>query len=329
MSSENPKISKHFHAYPMKFIPIFKERIWGGNKLKSLGKDISADNIGESWEISTVEGDVSVVENGIYQGKKLDKLVNTYSEDIVGDKSLQHFGEEFPLLIKFLDAKTDLSIQLHPNDDLAKKRHHSFGKTEMWYIVDAEPESRVILGFKEDSSAEEYLQHLQEKTLPTILQEYPVKKGETYLIETGTIHAIGGGILLAEIQQTSDITYRVYDWDRTDKDGNERELHVDLALEAIDYNKKEPRLPYEPQKDTSVEVARTPYFITNYIELDKDFPVRHNGESFRIYICTEGNFDIHYSGGMMDIKQGETILIPAKLTDYQLEGRAKILEVYI
>ena len=295
MSSKNPKISKHFDAYPLKFIPIFKERIWGGNKLKSIGKNIETDNIGESWEISAVEGDVSVVGNGIYQGEKLDKLIDEYAENIVGKKSLQHFGKEFPLLIKFLDAKTDLSIQLHPNDELAKVRHNSFGKTEMWYIMDAEPQSRVILGFKENSSAEEYLYHLKEKTLPTILQEYPVKSGETYLIETGTIHAIGGGILLAEIQQTSDITYRVYDWDRKDKAGNQRELHVDLALDAIDYHKKEPKLLYKSQQDASVEVAHTPYFITNFVELSKELQIKHQGETFRIYICTAGEFNIHYS----------------------------------
>ena len=329
MSSENPKISKHFDAYPLKFIPIFKERIWGGNKLKSIGKNIETDNIGESWEISAVEGDVSVVGNGIYQGEKLDKLIDEYAENIVGKKSLQHFGKEFPLLIKFLDAKTDLSIQLHPNDELAKARHNSFGKTEMWYIMDAEPQSRVILGFKENSSAEEYLHHLKAKTLPTILQEYPVKSGETYLIETGTIHAIGGGILLAEIQQTSDITYRVYDWDRKDKAGNQRELHVDLALDAIDYHKKEPKLLYKPQQDSSVEVVHTPYFITNFVELSKELQVKHQRETFRIYICTEGRFHISYADKKMDVKQGETILIPAALNDYQLEGRAKILEVYI
>ncbi|HLV46032.1 MAG TPA: type I phosphomannose isomerase catalytic subunit [Flavobacterium sp.] len=329
MSSENPKISKHFDAYPLKFIPILKERIWGGDKLKSLGKEILADNVGESWEISAVEGDVSIVKNGIYQGEKLDKLIDEYAENIVGKRSLQHFGKDFPLLIKFLDAKTDLSIQLHPNDELAKARHNSFGKTEMWYIMDAEPQSRVILGFKENSSAEEYLHHLKEKTLPTILQEYPVSEGETYLIETGTIHAIGGGILLAEIQQTSDITYRVYDWDRKDKAGNQRELHVDLALDAIDYHKKEPKLLYESKPDASAEVVKTQYFITNYIELKKELEIKHQGETFRIYICTAGEFNIHYSDKKMEVKEGETILIPADLTNFQLQGNAKILEVYI
>lgn len=329
MNSADSNISKQFVAYPMKFTPILKERVWGGDKLKTLGKDVSADNIGESWEISAVEGDVSTVSNGRFLGEKFDDLINSYPIEIMGKEIFSIFGKQFPLLIKFLDAKTDLSIQLHPNDDLAKERHNSFGKTEMWYIMVAEPNSRLILGFKEDSSPKEYLHHLQEKTLPTILQEYAVKPGETYLIETGTIHAIGGGILLAEIQQTSDITYRVYDWDRRDNAGNQRELHVDLALDAIDYRKKEPKLTYQPKEDESVEIVSTPYFITNYIELQTELSIAHKGESFRIYVCTEGSFSVRYAEETIGIQQGETILIPATLREYEFQGEAKILEVYI
>ena len=329
MNSADSNISKQFVAYPMKFTPILKERVWGGDKLKTLGKDVSTDNIGESWEISAVEGDVSTVSNGYFQGEKFDDLINSYPIEIMGKEIFSIFGKQFPLLIKFLDAKTDLSIQLHPNDDLAKERHSSLGKTEMWYIMVAEPNSRLILGFKEDSSPKEYLHHLQEKTLPTILQEYAVKPGETYLIETGTIHAIGGGILLAEIQQTSDITYRVYDWDRRDNAGNQRELHVDLALDAIDYRKKEPKLTYQPKEDESVEIVSTPYFITNYIELQTELSIAHKGESFRIYVCTEGSFSVRYAEETIGIQQGETILIPATLREYEFQGEAKILEVYI
>lgn len=329
MNSADSNISKQFVAYPMKFTPILKERVWGGDKLKTLGKDVSTDNIGESWEISAVEGDVSTVSNGRFLGEKFDDLINSYPIEIMGKEIFSIFGKQFPLLIKFLDAKTDLSIQLHPNDDLAKERHNSLGKTEMWYIMVAEPNSRLILGFKEDSSPKEYLHHLQEKTLPTILQEYAVKPGETYLIETGTIHAIGGGILLAEIQQTSDITYRVYDWDRRDNAGNQRELHVDLALDAIDYRKKEPKLTYQPKEDESVEIVSTPYFITNYIELQTELSIAHKGESFRIYVCTEGSFSVRYAEETIGIQQGETILIPATLREYEFQGEAKILEVYI
>jgi len=329
LNSADSNISKQFVAYPMKFTPILKERVWGGDKLKTLGKDVSADNIGESWEISAVEGDVSTVSNGRFLGEKFDDLINSYPIEIMGKEIFSIFGKQFPLLIKFLDAKTDLSIQLHPNDDLAKERHNSLGKTEMWYIMVAEPNSRLILGFKEDSSPKEYLHHLQEKTLPTILQEYAVKPGETYLIETGTIHAIGGGILLAEIQQTSDITYRVYDWDRRDNAGNQRELHVDLALDAIDYRKKEPKLTYQPKEDESVEIVSTPYFITNYIELQTELSIAHKGESFRIYVCTEGSFSVRYAEETIGIQQGETILIPATLREYEFQGEAKILEVYI
>lgn len=216
----------------------------GGNKLESLGKELPNNAIGESWEISMIDNDVNLVASGIYEGLNLSELINRFPEEILGKKIYQKYGTQFPLLFKFLDAKTDLSIQLHPNDELAKKRHDSFGKTEMWYIMQADENARIILGFKQDSSSEEYLQHLENKTLPSVLQEFYVKQGDVFFIETGTIHAIGGGILLAEIQQTSDITYRVYDWDRVDDKGNERELHIDLALEAINYQKKNPKIEY-------------------------------------------------------------------------------------
>ncbi|MBN4082894.1 class I mannose-6-phosphate isomerase, partial [bacterium AH-315-A23] len=223
--------------YPIKFEPILKDKIWGGEKLKTLfNKKSTRKDIGESWEVSDVNGNVSVVTNGDLKGKTLQEILRLYKDQLVGENVYKNFGDNFPLLIKFIDAKEALSIQVHPNDDLAKERHNSFGKTEMWYVMQAEDEGDLIVGFNKDSSKEEYVEHLENKKLLEILNQEKVKKGDVYFIPTGRIHAIGAGVLLAEIQQTSDITYRVYDWDRLDDEGNSRELHTELALDAIDYS---------------------------------------------------------------------------------------------
>ena len=222
--------------YPLKFQPILKEKIWGGQKLnKVLNKSSLAKNVGESWEISDVEGDTSIVINGNLKGNSLKQLLEDYKDELIGTKNHKIFGNKFPLLIKFIDAKQDLSIQLHPNDELAAKRHNSFGKTEMWYVMQADDDANLIVGFNQEVTPETYLKHLENKTLTEILNFDTVKTGDTYFIEVGRVHAIGAGVLLAEIQQTSDITYRVYDWDRVDDQGNERELHNDLAIDAIDF----------------------------------------------------------------------------------------------
>ena len=326
---KNQSNTTAFKSYPIQFQPILKERIWGGSKLQSLGKELSHDNIGESWEISMIDTDINIVTNGIYKAKSLAELIDLYPNEILGTKVYQKYGKQFPLLFKFLDAKTDLSIQLHPNDELAKKRHNSFGKTEMWYVMQADDNARIILGFKEDSSPEEYLDHLKNKTLPSVLQEYYVKKGDVFFIETGTIHAIGGGILLAEIQQTSDITYRVYDWDRVDDNGNERELHVDLALDAIDYNKKDPKIEYIKINDDSVKLVDCPFFTTNIVSLTSSYQITKNNDCFLVYICTEGNAVLVTNDERFEIKQGETILVPAQLNNFALQGNATLLEVFI
>ncbi len=318
-----------FKSYPLQFQPILKERIWGGNKLQSLGKQLLNDNIGESWEISMIDTDINTVTNGIYKEKSLAELIDLYPDEILGTKVYQKYGKQFPLLFKFLDAKTDLSIQLHPNDELAKKRHNSFGKTEMWYVMQADENARIILGFKENSSPEEYLDHLKNKSLPSVLQGYYVKKGDVFFIETGTIHAIGGGILLAEIQQTSDITYRVYDWDRVDDNGNERELHVDLALEAIDYRKKNPKINYLKKEDQSVNLIDCPFFTTNIIALTTSYDIVKSTDCFLVYICTEGNAALVTPNERFEIKQGDTVLVPAQLSNFVLQGNATLLEVFI
>lgn len=316
--------------YPLVFEPILKDRIWGGTKLQELlNKKITSPTTGESWELSTVSGDVSIVKNGSLQGKSLNELIEKYPAEILGTKIYKQFGKQFPLLFKFLDAREDLSIQLHPNDELAKRRHNSFGKTEMWYVMQADEGARIIVGFKEKSSPAEYLQHLENKTLTTTLEEIPVKKGDVFFLETGTIHAIGAGIVIAEIQQTSDITYRIYDFDRKDAQGNTRELHNDLALEAINYNKVDAYKKYNKTINTSNEAVNCPYFTTNFIPLDGTMSFSEKSESFHVFMCTDGEFDLVYDNHKFSFQKGETILLPAIITNYNLIGKASILEIYI
>lgn len=326
-NTQNTKES--FKAYPLIFKPILKDRIWGGNKLATLGKNITSNSIGESWELSMVDEDLSIVANGLYTNETIEKLINRFPEEILGKNIINRFGLQFPLLFKFLDAKSDLSIQLHPNDALAKKRHNSFGKTEMWYIMQADEDARIILGFKEQSSATEYLEHLNNKTLPSILQEYKVKEGDVFFIETGSIHAIGAGIVLAEIQQTSDITYRVYDWDRVDANGNSRELHVDLALDAINYEKQNPKISYNKSENIDNLLVGCDFFTTNLIPLNGSKKVFKSKDLFYVYICTEGNFEIEFQKETLQFKKGDTILIPAFIQEYELKGNATLLEIFI
>ncbi len=316
--------------YPLVFEPILKERIWGGNKLKSvLNKKSVNETTGESWELSAVSGDVSVVGNGFYKGMSLTSLLEQFPEEILGKEVYKRFGSEFPLLFKFLDAKEDLSIQVHPNDELAKQRHNSFGKTEMWYVMQADENAKLIIGFKNDSSKEEYLSHLENKKLVSILDEIPVKKGDVFFLETGTVHAIGAGTLIAEIQQTSDITYRLYDFERKDANGNLRELHVDLALDAINYKKTNARKEYSLKSNESVSIVDCPYFTTNVIVLEGEINKGNSGDSFLVYMCTEGSFSVNINEENFDFKKGDTVLIPASISDFQLVGKANLLEITI
>ncbi len=319
-----------FTLYPLQFKPILKERIWGGVKLKTvLNKAIVSNKIGESWEISTVKGDVSVVSKGVLEGKSLNDLINSNPEAILGTDVYKRFGKQFPLLFKYLDAREDLSIQVHPNDELAKKRHNSFGKTEMWYVMQADENSKIIVGFKENSNAEEYLENLKNKTLLSILDKVEVKSGDVFFLETGTVHAIGAGLVIAEIQQTSDITYRLYDFDRVDNQGNLRELHVDLALDAINYNKIDTKKRYNTILNQSNSVVDCPYFITNFLPIDGKIEVNKTGETFKVYMCVDGSFELECNGTKFEYKKGDTVLIPAALNNFMLNGKASVLEIYI
>ncbi|WP_121966103.1 type I phosphomannose isomerase catalytic subunit [Myroides sp. N17-2] len=319
-----------FKQYPILFRPILKDRIWGGTKLKSiLGKDIDSDEVGESWEISGISSDISIVANGEYEGLNLNELIDKYPVDILGESIIARFDRQFPLLFKFLDAKEDLSIQLHPNDTLAQRRHSSFGKTEMWYVMQADEGAKVVVDFKEGVQQEDYLEHLESKTLPSILKEIPVKKGDVFFIETGTVHAIGAGVLLAEIQQTSDITYRVYDWDRLDAQGNSRELHIDMALEAINYEEKTVELTYNKVVNTNNHVVECPFFSVNYIPLSGTYTKIKDTSRFYLYVCTEGKAEIIIGGETYFLNCGDTVLIPAAVSEIILKGEATILEIFV
>ncbi|MGP1992737.1 type I phosphomannose isomerase catalytic subunit [Zobellia laminariae] len=319
--------------HPLKFNPILKERLWGGTKLKDvLGKPIENDITGESWELSTVPGDISVVSNGDLAGASLQDLIEKDPESVLGKSVYKRFGTDFPILIKFIDAKQDLSIQLHPNDELAKKRHNSFGKTEMWYVMDADDDASLIVGFNKDVSKEEYAKSIENDTLLDLLNYEKVKEGDTFFINTGKIHAIGAGVLLAEIQQTSDVTYRVFDFNRKDKNGNLRELHTEQALDAIDYNKKDDfKVEYKNDKNTVNDMVDCPYFKTDFLDLNSDLTQNvTNRDSFTIFMCVGGSATIANENGSVEIKKGETTLLPAASNTIKITTQgAKLLEVTI
>ncbi len=319
--------------YPLKFKPILKDKIWGGPKLRDvLGKQAS-DKAGESWEISGVEGDISVAENGFLAGNRLQELAEIYMGDLLGEGIYERFGVEFPILIKFIDAADVLSVQVHPDDVMARERHKTYGKTEMWYIVESD-KGQLIAGFNRKLDQEQYLQHFNGGTLKEILNYEAVAPGDIYFMPAGRVHAIGAGVLLAEIQQTSDVTYRIYDWDRTDEQGKSRELHTDLALEAIDFSfHTQYKTPYTALQNSTVSAVDSPFFTTSVIQLDQPVEKDLNMiDSFVIYMCMEGAVGIAYGKGEVEvIKKGETILIPAELKNLALipTEASTLLEVYI
>ena len=321
--------------YPLKFESICLEKIWGGNRLKTLlNKKYDTKNCGESWEISGVEGNISIVANGFLKGNDLSELIEIYMGDLVGDKVYEKFGNEFPLLIKFIDAQDDLSIQVHPNDELSKERHNAFGKTEMWYVLDAAKGSLINSGFNQPVDKEKYLEYLENGELIDLLKYDEAKVGDVFFIPAGRVHAIGKGSMVAEIQQTSDVTYRIFDYNRKDDKGNERELHTELALDAIDFSYLDDyKTVYKTELNKSVEIVKCEYFTTNIIEMnqpvEKDYSLL---DSFVIYINIDGDFKIETEEGTLEVAKGETILVPASLEFIKLNpasDKVRLLEVYI
>ncbi len=321
--------------YPIKFKPILKDKIWGGSKLKQIfNKPTTSETIGESWELSGVAGDESIVSNGFLKDNSLPEIIEIYMADLLGEKNYTTFGVEFPLLFKYIDAADVLSIQVHPNDDLSRERHNAYGKTEMWYVLDADNDAEIITGFNKEMSKSLYLETFESGQLQSVLNIEKAQKGDVFFIPAGRVHAIGKGVLLAEIQQTSDVTYRIYDWDRTDSNGNGRELHTEWAVDALDYKHYDSyKTPYLLQDNKAVNLEDCKYFTTNLIHLKQSIETDYSFlDSFVVYMCVEGAANIRLDNGTEEqIALGETVLIPAIAERVQLipTSHTKLLEVFI
>ena len=320
--------------YPLKFSPILKDKIWGGTKLKSLfNKAAETDKLGESWELSGYEGDESVVTNGFLAGNNLRELIEIYMGELIGDTVFDEYGLSFPLLFKLIDANENLSIQVHPGDEVAAERHNSYGKTEMWYVVVADKGAELIIGFNDDCSRETYLKAMSEDKVEDLLHKVPVTKGDVFFIPAGRVHAIGKGVVVAEIQQSSDVTYRIYDYKRKDDNGNERELHTEQALDVINFEaSKQPKTIYSPLLNETTPLITCDYFTTNLLRFNKSLERQYAKlDSFVAYMCLEGTFTIESEGEKTTVIKGDTVLIPASIDELSLvpDGEVTLLEVYV
>ncbi|MBR5133503.1 MAG: class I mannose-6-phosphate isomerase [Alistipes sp.] len=324
--------------YPIKFKPRVKERIWGGKAIlerkgKAVGRLAKDKLYGESWDLSSVKGDVSVVANGTLKGNNLEEIIEVYMGELVGEQNFERYGLEFPLLIKYLDCNDRLSVQVHPDDELAEERHGSFGKTEAWYVAECKPGAAIYLGFKNlNITREEYIAAVAESRLEELLNRVEVKKGDVFFIPAGTVHALGAGIEVVEVQQTSDVTYRIYDWDRVDAEGKGRELHTALAVDAIDFEADAELLhkKYEVEKGGEAKIIESPFFTMAIQDVDgrKELD-RSMLDSFVVYICLEGSTRIWADGQEEALAAGELVLVPAECSVVEFEGEARLMEVYI
>lgn len=318
---------------PLHFSPYLKSVIWGGEAIAPF-KGIVTDqkSIGESWEISAVPGKVSVVDRGTFKGKSLTELIEEFGPALVGGKVYETYGKNFPLLIKIIDAKDNLSVQVHPDDELAEKRHHCPGKTEMWHIIDTAPGAKIYVGLKQSITPDEYEHRVADNTIMDVIDSYDSVPGDTFFLPAGRIHAIGAGNLLAEIQETSDITYRIYDYDRRDADGNPRQLHTEQARDAIDYTVYPDYKNAPVSADVAdVDLVNCRHFDVRRILLDNtiDLPMNHTRDSFMIVMCLSGEATLKYGteGRTETIRQGDTLLFPACLGNLTATGTATLLQV--
>ena len=318
---------------PLKFNALLKSTLWGGDKIipfKNL--DIQQENVGESWEISGVKDYETIVADGPYAGKKLNELVEELKGKLVGEDNYQRFGNEFPLLIKFIDARQDLSIQVHPTDEIAKIQGKERGKTEMWYLMDSDKDATLLCGLKKKITPEEYAQMVENDTIVDAIDRYEVKEGDCFFLPAGRIHAIGTGCFLAEIQQTSDVTYRIYDFKRKDKNGNYRQLHTKEAAECINYNvESNYRTDYTPVKNQGVSLVQCPYFNTAVYDLNEPMTIDYSElDSFVILIGIKGNATItDNEGNTFTLQAGESVLVPATTETLKVDGNIKFLETYV
>ena len=321
--------------YPLKFEPILKQTLWGGDKIISFKQlNDTRTEVGESWEISAVEGSESIVAEGPDKGMTLTEVLSKYREELLGEANYARFGVKFPLLVKFIDARQDLSIQVHPSDELAKKRHNSMGKTEMWYVIGADKGAKLRSGFSEQITPKEYKDRVYNNTITEVLQEYDIQPGDVFFLPAGRVHSIGAGAFLAEIQQTSDVTYRIYDFDRKDAKGNARELHTDLAREAINFEVLDDyRTQYDVVENEPIELVACPYFTTSLYDMTEEITCDYSElDSFVIFVCVEGSCTLYDNEkNEVSFKAGETVLMPASTQEVTIvpNGKVKLLETYV
>ena len=316
----------------IKFRPILKQVLWGGNKIISFKQlDADMEQVGESWEVSGVKDNESIVANGQYEGMKLNDLVALLKGDLVGKENYERFGNEFPLLIKFIDASKQLSIQVHPNDEQAKAKGLKRGKTEMWYIMESAPDATLLSGLKRTITSEEYKAMVENDTITDALCEYRVSEGDVFYLPAGRIHSIGAGTFLAEIQETSDVTYRIYDFKRKDKDGNYRQLHTEAAAECIDYSvENDYRTKYKARKNEGVELAQCPHFTTSVYDLDEPMLLDYSElDSFVVLIALSGECTLSTGDAETQLRAGETVLLPATTQTLSVSGTVKFLETFV
>lgn len=314
------------------FEPLLKQTLWGGDKIIPFKQlNASQDHVGESWEISGVSGSETIVANGPQKGKSLNQLVREQKGLLVGQENYEHFGDEFPLLIKFIDAQKDLSIQVHPNDEVAHRQGKPRGKTEMWYVFPSAPGAFLYNGLKQQITPEQYKAMVENDTITDALARYEVSEGDVFFIPAGRIHAIGSGSFVAEIQQTSDVTYRIYDYKRKDKNGNYRELHTKEAAESIDYHVlPDYRTAYELKQNEGVQVVSCPYFTTAVYDLTEPMTLDYTElDSFVILIAVKGEGKLICEGEEMMFRMGDTVLLPATTKEVKVEGTVKFLETYV
>lgn len=317
----------------LKFEPLLKSTIWGGNKIIPFKHiDSNMQNVGESWEISGVKDNETIVSEGELKGKSLNTLVCELREKLVGKDNYKRFGNEFPLLVKFIDASQPLSIQVHPNDETAKRQGKNHGKTEMWYVMKSDDGASLFSGLKKEITPQEYKAMVENNTICDAIAQYNVKEDDCFFLPAGRIHAIGTGCFLTEIQQTSDITYRIYDYKRKDKNGNERELHTEAAAESIDYTvEHDYRTQYSPKKNQGTQLVSCQYFNTAVYDIDEPMTLDYSElDSFVILIVIKGEGTLtDENGDTTSFKAGETILLPATANEVRIEGSVKFLETYV
>ena len=312
---------------PLRFKPYLKSVIWGGDKICRYKKiEQPEPNIGESWEISAVPGHESVVAEGTYKGRTLIDLIAEFGSELLGESVMSRYNRKFPLLIKIIDANDNLSVQVHPDDALAKERHDSLGKTEMWYIINSDENAKIYSGLNREISADEYEEHIKRGDFESLLAVHDSKPGDVFFLPAGRVHAIGAGNLLAEIQESSDITYRIYDYNRRDASGKERELHTELAKDAIDYKfyknyKSEPI----PESSDDYEIAGCKHFKTRRLLVKGEKKLPLTPHSFTVLICVKGEVELEYEKGSRLLTEGHSLLLPAAMKEVKIKGVATLL----